>query len=183
MTLSARKGKIAMLGELANCFSIKRGVKQGDALSTILFNVVLERAIRGMEINPGGTIYNRTSQILAYADDVVIISRSGQELRHMFMQLESESKKVGLKINESKTKYMITSRSTNKWSHLNELRIENFGFERVNRFKYLGSLITENNVITEEIKERLKDGNKCYGALLPLMKSKDLSRNAKKKIY
>ena len=81
MTLSASRGKVAMLGELANCFSIKRCVRQGDALSTILFNIVLERAIRGMEINPGGTIYNKTSQILAYADDVVIISRSGQELR------------------------------------------------------------------------------------------------------
>ncbi|PSN49867.1 hypothetical protein C0J52_14143 [Blattella germanica] len=75
---------------------------------------------------------------------------------------------------------MITSRSTKKWSHLNELRIENFGFERVKRFKYLGSLTTDNNVITEEIKEKLKYGNKCYGALLPLMKSKDLSRNCKK---
>ncbi|PSN52615.1 hypothetical protein C0J52_14600, partial [Blattella germanica] len=39
------------------------------------------------------------------------------------------------------------------------------------------------NKISDEISERLKDGNRSYGALLPLMKSKDLSKNEKKKIY
>jgi hypothetical protein len=35
---------------------VKRGVRKGGALSTILFNIILEKAIRNIEINPNGTI-------------------------------------------------------------------------------------------------------------------------------
>jgi hypothetical protein len=36
----------------------------------------MEKIIRNVRINPGGTIYNRTRQCLAYADDVVILGRT-----------------------------------------------------------------------------------------------------------
>ena len=52
-------GKVTIQGEISDLFDIQRGVRQGDALSTILFNIVLERSVRKMAINPGGTIYNR----------------------------------------------------------------------------------------------------------------------------
>jgi hypothetical protein len=53
---------------------INRGLRQGDALSTQLFNLILENAIRNNEINQGGSIYNTTLQYLAYADDVNLVS-------------------------------------------------------------------------------------------------------------
>ncbi|PSN53905.1 hypothetical protein C0J52_02437, partial [Blattella germanica] len=49
--------------------------------------------------------------------------------------------------------------------------------------EYLGSLITEDNKVSEEIKRRIKKGNKCYWSLQKLMKSKNVSSNAKIKIY
>jgi hypothetical protein len=48
---------------------INRGLRQGDALSAQLFYLILEKAIRNIEINQGGSIYNRTLQYVAYADD------------------------------------------------------------------------------------------------------------------
>ena len=104
MTLENNKGKVAIQGELADEFDIGKGVRQGGALSTILFNIVLERVIRKIEINPGGTIYNRMVQIMAYADDDVLIGRSVQDLQVSFEQLEQEGRKVGLRVNTKKTR-------------------------------------------------------------------------------
>lgn len=61
--------------QLIEAFSIERGLWQGDTLSTILFNTVLEKVIRNIEINPKGTIFNRMRQYIAYADGVLIIGR------------------------------------------------------------------------------------------------------------
>lgn len=183
MTLTDNKGKVAIQGETTQEFDIGKGVRQGDALSTILFNIVLERMIRKIDINPGGSIYNRMIQILAYADDVVVISRSVQDMRIAVQQLIEEGNKVGLKINEGKSKYMIATRDNNRWRNVDNIQIGTYSFQKESRFKYLGSVITENGTTTEEINERLKKGNKCYWGLLPLMKSRDLSKNCKKKIY
>ena len=168
---------------IKNQFDIQRGIRQGDTLFTILFNIVLERAVRKMAINPGGTIYNRMTQILAYADYIIIISRSVPELQASFSQLEYEGTKVGLKVNTMKTKYMIASRDEHRWINITNITIQNEKFERVRSFKYLGSVITDNNLMAEEIKERLQIGNRCYWALTPLLKSNDLSKNGKIKVY
>jgi hypothetical protein len=50
-------------------------LRQGDALSAILFNIVSDKAIINIEINQSGTIFNRTRQYPANADDVVILGR------------------------------------------------------------------------------------------------------------
>ena len=63
------------------------------------------------------------------------------------------------------------------------MRIENRSFERVEEFKYLGTTLTNQNSIQEEIKSRLKSGNACYYSVQNLLSSRLLSRNLKIKIY
>jgi hypothetical protein len=58
------------------------GLIQGDSLSTLLFNLCMEKIIRNVKTNPEGTIFNRTRQCLAYADDVVILRRSVRYIYH-----------------------------------------------------------------------------------------------------
>ena len=59
MTLEGTWTKVQVEGELTEEFDVQRGLRQGDVLSTILFNLALEKAVRQMPINPGGTIFNR----------------------------------------------------------------------------------------------------------------------------
>jgi len=62
-------------------FPIRNGVKQGDALSPMLFNLALEYAIRRVQVNQYGLKLNGTHQLLAYADDVNILGGSIHTLK------------------------------------------------------------------------------------------------------
>ena len=56
-------------------------------------------------------------------------------------------------------------------------------YEKVETFKYLGSLLTNQNSIQEEIKCRLKAGNSRYYSVQTLSSFRLLSKNLKIKIY
>ena len=66
---------------------------------------------------------------------------------------------------------------------IHRVRIDNSTFERVEEFKYLGSTLTNQNSIAEEIKSRLKSGNACYHSVQNLLSSRLLPKNLKIKIY
>jgi Reverse transcriptase (RNA-dependent DNA polymerase) len=75
-----------------------------------VLNTMKPRKTRGRaKLQTNGTIFNKQTQILAYADDIAIIGRSQTAVRDAYLALEREVNKVGLKINESKTKYMIAA--------------------------------------------------------------------------
>ena len=63
------------------------------------------------------------------------------------------------------------------------VRIDNSTFERVEEFKYMGTTLTKQNSILEEIKSRLRSGNACYYSVQNLLSSRLLSKNLKIKIY
>ena len=63
------------------------------------------------------------------------------------------------------------------------MRIDNSTFERVEEFKYLGTTLTNQTSIAEEIKSTLRSGNACYHLVQNLLSSRLLSKNLKIKIY
>jgi len=77
---------------------------------------------------------------------------------------------------------MVMSRDQNA-GLIHSVRIDNSTFERVEEFKYLGTTLTNQNSIAEEIKSRLSSGNACYNSVQNLLSSSLLSKNLKIKIY
>jgi hypothetical protein len=92
------------------------------------------------------------------------------------------SEEAGLEVNPEKTKYMLMS-CCKKAGHRHSIKIANRSFEGVEKFKYLGTALTDQNCINEEIKSRLNSGNACYHSVQSLLSSCLLSRNVKVKIY
>ena len=70
------------------------------------------------------------------------------------------SKETGLDVNADKSKYMVMSRDKHA-GRSHSMKIDNNSFERVEEFKYLGTTLTNQNCIQEEIMGRLKSGNAC----------------------
>ena len=63
------------------------------------------------------------------------------------------------------------------------MKINNSSFERVEEFKYLGTILMDQNSIQEEIKRRLKSGNACFQSVQNLLSSSLLSKTIKIMIY
>jgi hypothetical protein len=96
---------VKIQNDCSESFETRQGLEQGDVLSTLLFNVVLEVIVRRANLQTTGTIYNKETQLLAYADDIDIVRRCESDVRNAYLALEGEAAKVGLKINEQKAKY------------------------------------------------------------------------------
>jgi hypothetical protein len=111
-------------------FKIINGIRQGDAQSTMLFNLVLEAAI--LKINLRGNISNRNKQLCAYCDDVVIIARTLKALKEKFIALQNEAERLGLTINTNKTKYMQLTRKTSTIKH--DFDVSGKSYETVDLF-------------------------------------------------
>jgi hypothetical protein len=60
-------------GQLNEAFGIERGLRQGDALSTTLFNTVLKKVKKNIETKPSGINFNKMRHYIACADDVLIL--------------------------------------------------------------------------------------------------------------
>jgi hypothetical protein len=94
---------------LSQTFPIRNGLKQGDALSPLLFNFALEYAIKRVQVNQDGLKLYGMHQLLAYADDVNTLGGSAHTVKENVEALLVATKKTGLEVNADKTKYMVMS--------------------------------------------------------------------------
>ena len=96
MTLSNSCSSVKVGKDLSEPSDTMPGFRQGDPISCDLFKEGVHR---------NDTSFSKTVQLLTYADDTAIIGRTFSA----FSAIERESAKLGLAVNEGKTKYMRSS--------------------------------------------------------------------------
>jgi hypothetical protein len=166
MCLNETYSKVHIGKHLSDSFPIQNELKQEDGLSQLLFDFALEHAIRKVQENREEIKLNGTHQLLAHADDVNLLCDNINTVKKNTDTLIDASKEVGLEINVKKTK--LLSRHQNVCQY-QEIKITNRLFENVSQLKYLGRTVTNQNLISEEIKRRI----------LLILSSRLLLRNVK----
>jgi hypothetical protein len=119
---------------------------------------------------------------LVYADDVNLLGDSVDTIKKNTQTLIDASKEVSLEVSTEKTKYMLLSRHQNSEEN-HDINVGNRCFENVANFRYLGTTITNQNLIQEEIKRRLNSGNALCHSDQNHLSCRLLSRNIKIRIY
>jgi hypothetical protein len=110
-----------------------------------------ESAIRRVQVIQDGLKLNGTHRLLVYAVDVNIFGGNVHTVKENAETLVVASKEIGLEVSADKTQYMVMSRDQTAGRSYS-MKVDNSSFERVEEFKYLGTTLTNQNFIQEEIR-------------------------------
>ena len=112
MTLKNAQCVVKVGNNLSEPFVAKRGFRQGDSISCDFFNILMEKIICAACLGHSGTSFFCVMP-LAYSDDVDIIARSDRQVAVAFSKFAEEARRIALAVNESKTKYLLSSTVNN----------------------------------------------------------------------
>ena len=96
--------------------------------------------LRKVGVHRNGTIFYKSVQLLAYADDIDIIGRTMRDVTAAFSAIERESAKIGLAVNEGRTKYMLSASGVVPRIG-SQITANSCNFDIVKEFIYLGIAI------------------------------------------
>ena len=130
---------------IGSSWKVKSGLRQGGILSGILFNYYIKDCIGEiLKSNEGCTIGAYKTNIIAYADDIVLMCPSVNGLQKLVGSLGVMLKQIKLKVNVTKSRFMIFKRkSRDSFEH--NLYLYGTPLERVYEFKYLGIILTDSS--------------------------------------
>ena len=137
-------------------FNIEEGVRQGGILSPFLLKLYLNSVISAVsEMEIGCRLGFTRINILAYADDIVLIADTNENLDRLYTTLVDNLERLKLIVNRSKTKCMIFDRSR-FGNNIEDITLRNDTLACVNEYKYLGHEIERNLAVTKDIECRFQ---------------------------
>ncbi len=199
------KASVKLKGDLSNPFEVNNGVKQGCVLAPTLFSifltVVLQHAFENCDIGvwiqsrPEADLFNvnqyksatRTRKILVrelmFADDTAFVAHSHDDAQEIVTRFARSAKAFGLKINIKKTE-MLFQPTPGVLDAGQSIYINNEELASVEKFKYLGTTVMNNNKMDDEINTRMSNASISFGRLkTKVWYNKDLTFKTKCSVY
>lgn len=133
--------------EYSDEWSICNGVRQGGVLSGLFFNIYIDSLLDKISNSKFGCRLGIiASNIIAYADDIVLLAPSPHSLQMLIDVAYDEACLLELSFNYSKSKCLIFKHSRDRRDPVGTFVIGNSSIEVVTTFKYLGYML--NNRLT-----------------------------------
>jgi hypothetical protein len=177
------QARVQFDGELSNEFPIKRGVKQGCVLAPTLFGIYFSYVFKmtDSQLHPScgvslltrddGNFFNLARfkarsltekfviKELLYADDAALCASSAEDLQLMLDHFSVSCQRFGLQISMKKTVTMSQAPAPHVFS------IDDIHLQDVENFNYLGSCLSKNTTVDNEISSRLGIASTTFGRL------------------
>ena len=165
--------------ETGEWFRTDVGTRQGDPLSPLLFIAYLDRVMDQVRQNTCGVNIGGISITnLRFADDIDLIDEDIDSLRRQIELTKNAAERGGLLLNTNKTKIMVFGER----SIDDRIQVAGETIENVEKFEYLGSLLTWDNNCSEEIKRRIGKATGALASLKHIWSSKKLSSDNKLRV-
>ena len=175
---TVQQAKIRWNNDYTEPFPIMNGVRQGCILSPHLFSVYTEQVMReSITYEMGISVGGRKVSNLRYADDTALCAYGHREATQLLESLDEAGKKKGLQLNASKTKFMHLGNEPLKPIEINGVQLE-----KVDHFKYLGSIKEQNGNCTRDINTRIGMAKRRMVDLNVLWKDKSIDTKLKLKV-
>jgi exonuclease III len=197
--------RVSVDGSLSDAFKITNGVRQGCIAGPLLFNffyaAMLDDVVRDLDFGvnirfrSSGKLFNlsrlRSSskvlealiQELLYADDCALEAHSQQEMQRIVDKFADSAKNYGLTINIQKTEVMYQPAPGNPY-HAPQVSIDGVNLKAVTDFCYLGSTVSNDNMLDKEISNRISKASVSFGRLTErVWKQRGISMQTKVKVY
>ena len=159
------KGRALVGSSMSNEFQVNIDLRQGSALSPLLFIPVMEIISRKI------TTTDALRKIM-YADDLVTVAEHREESQGALDEWNEMFKKHGLKMNLHKTEVMWVGKRREELNIMLEWKY----IKQVNTFVYLGGNISENGRMGVEVRRRIQVGANAWRHVEGLMVDRKISR-------
>jgi hypothetical protein len=149
-------------------------------MSPLLFNIYAETMMKEAmeELEDGVKVGGHLVQAVRFADDQAMIAHTAEGLQNIMTKLNEVVNRYKMRINEKKTKVMKIGKEVEEQI---QITINGNTLEQVHKFKYLGSILSEDGRSEKEIRTRIAMAKEAFNKHSELL-TNTLTRNLKKRM-
>ncbi|MCP4337615.1 MAG: reverse transcriptase family protein, partial [Desulfobulbaceae bacterium] len=181
------RAAVRVESEQSEFFELNVGLKQGCVMSPWLFSVYMDgvmKEIQGRAVDVGVPMMGEGSEwklpVLLFADDTVLLSDNEWELQGLVNMFRTVCERRNLKVNVGKSKVMVFERGAATDC---EVRLNGQVMANVSSFKYLGSVMSKDGGLEDEMQERVQQGKRVVGTLKSVTRNRAMSMEVKKTLH